>query len=167
MSATTCFAADRALTLLPASAAWTAPLTAASTTPSTMNRITSLRAAADSTSRQDSPPLVDGVRHLPGDQHDQPGHEDEDGERAVADDGLDDPAGNEQEEPEQDGQPVQPAWRHRQPDRVVRVVQRERRVHVGEQVVVGVHPAQPAQVAAEEVGREDWQPPGEQSAEPT
>jgi hypothetical protein len=56
MSATTCFAADRALTPLPASAAWTAPLTAASTTPSTMNKITSLRAAADSTSRQDSPP---------------------------------------------------------------------------------------------------------------
>ena len=57
----TCSAADRALTPLLARTPWTTPLATASTVPSTMNMITSLRAAADSTSRQDGPSVVPAV----------------------------------------------------------------------------------------------------------
>jgi hypothetical protein len=47
--------------------------------------------------------LVQGIRHLARDQYDQPAHELDQGERAVADDRGDDPGRDQQEEPEQNG----------------------------------------------------------------
>jgi hypothetical protein len=101
------------------------------------------------------------ARHLARDQDDQPGDELDDGERAATDDRQDEPTRDEQEKPEQDREPVQPAGHRHDPDRIVGIGQRERRIHVGEQKHVRVHPRHPAQVSGEEIGREDGQPSGE------
>ena len=110
--------------------------------------------------------LVQGIGHPARDQHDQPAHELDDGERAVAHYRLHDPGRDEQEEPEQDGQPVQPARPDRDPDGVIRILQRERRIRVSEEDHVPEHPGLPAHEAGQVVGRKGGQPPGEQGGEP-
>ena len=110
--------------------------------------------------------LVQRPRHPARDEHDQPGHKHDQEAQAVAQDRYDDGGGDDQDDPEQDGEPVERARLRPELDRVVGLSQLERRVHVRKQEQVRGKTGQPAQVADLEVGQPGGQAAGEQRGEP-
>ncbi len=109
---------------------------------------------------------VERVGHCPGEQHDQPGDEERDSAHAQAEQGAQQVGRDNQDEPEEDREAVQPPGPHRDVHRIVGIAHLERRVLVSQQEQVGVDPGGPPQVPSDEACEALRHTAGEQRGEP-